>query len=83
MFHMSQLKKCLSDTDTVIDTHYPEVQPNPTYVERPVKILDTKEKVLKTKTINYVKFLWSGQTKREATRELEDDMKQKYPELFS
>ena len=48
-----------------------------------MKILDEKEKVLRMKTIKYVKVLWSGQTKREATRELKDMMKQKCPELFA
>ena len=57
VFHMSQLKKCLSDADTVIETHQPEVRPNLTCPENPVKILDTKEKVLRTKTIKYVKVL--------------------------
>ena len=46
VFHVSQLKKCLSDTDTVIETHQPEVRLNLTCLEHPVKVLDTKEKVL-------------------------------------
>ena len=33
VFHVSQLRKCLSDVDTVIDTHQPEVQPNLTVQE--------------------------------------------------
>ena len=83
MFHVSQLKKCLFDADTVIETHQPEVRPNLTCPENPVKILDMKEKVLRTKMIKYVKVLWSGQTEREATWELEEYMKKKHPELFS
>ena len=57
MFHMPQLKKCLSDVDIVIDTHQHEVKLNLTYAKRPMKILDRKKKVLKTKSIKYVKVL--------------------------
>ena len=52
------------------------------YVEKPVKILDTKQKVLRTKTIPMVKVLWRNHALEEATWELESDMKEKYPELF-
>ena len=43
-----------------------------------MKVLDTKEKVFRTKTIRYVKVFWSDQTEKEATWELEDEMKKKY-----
>ena len=82
VFHVSLLRKCLSTEDTVIDTHQPELQPNLTVLEKPVKILDRKEKELRTKTIRYVKVQWSGHEEREATWELEDDMRKKHPELF-
>ena len=81
VFHVSQLRKCLLDANTVIDMHQPEVQPNLTIQEKPVRILDQKEKVLKNKIIRYVKILWNKQTE-EATWELEDNIHQKYPELF-
>ena len=81
VFHVSQLRKCLSDADAVIDTHHPEIQPNLPIQEQPVRILDYKEKVLRNKTIKYVKVLWNEQTE-EATWELEDAMRQKHPELF-
>ena len=49
--------------------------------EKPKRILDRKEKVLRNKTIMYVKVLWNNQTE-EATWELEDQMRQKHLELF-
>ena len=82
VFHVSLLRKCISDPDAVIEMNQPEVQPNLTYAERPVRIVDHKEKVLRNKTIKYVRVMWSGQTEREATWELEDAMRTKYPELF-
>ena len=82
VFHVSQLRKCISNPDAVIETNQPEVQPNLTIPERPVRILDHAEKVLSRKTIPVVKVLWSGQTEREATWETEDSLKRRYPELF-
>ena len=82
VFHVSLLRKCIADADTMLNTRQPKVQPNLSYAEQPIKILDRKEKELRTKTIKYVKVQWSGHEEREATWELEDTMKQKYPELF-
>ena len=83
VFHVSLLRKCLADADAVVNTRQPEVQTNLSYAEKPIKILDTKEKELRSKTIKYVKVLWSGQTARETTWELEESMRKKYPDLFA
>ena len=83
VFHVSQLRKCLSDPDAVIEASQPEVRPDLTIPERPVKILDRAEKVLRRKTIPVVKVLWSGQAGCEATWETEESMRQKYLELFT
>ena len=81
VFHISLLRKCLTDANTVMNTN-PKIRPNLSYAEHSVKILDRKEKELRTKTIKYVKVLWGDQEEREATWELEDTMKKKYPDLF-
>ena len=75
VFHISLLRKCVADADTVMNTRQPKIRPNLSYAEHPVKILDRKEKELRTKTIKYVKVLWSGQDEREARWELEDTIK--------
>ena len=38
VFHVSQLRKCVADPDVVVETHQPEVRPNLTVAEHPVKI---------------------------------------------
>ena len=53
------------------------------YEERPVQLLDRKDKVLRNKTIPLVKVLWKNSKSEEATWELEADMKEKYPEHFA
>ena len=82
VFHISQLRKCISDPDAVINTNQPEVQPNLTIAERPIRILDRSDKVLRKKTIPFVKVQWSGQSRHEATWETEESMKTRHPELF-
>ena len=82
VFHVSQLRKCVADLNTIVETHQSEVRPNLTVAEHPVKILDHAEKALRNKVTPYVKVLWSGQTEREATWETEESMRRKYPELF-
>nr|XP_027067838.1 uncharacterized protein LOC113693508 [Coffea arabica] len=54
-----------------------------TYEEKPVQVLDRKVKELRNKQIPLVKVLWKNHGVEEATWEMEDDMKTKYPELFS
>ena len=52
------------------------------YEERPVQILDKREKELRNKKIPLVKVLWHNKFVEEATWELEDKMRNKYLELF-
>jgi hypothetical protein len=54
-----------------------------TFEARPVRILEEADKILRQRTLRYLKVLWSNQTEREATWELESRMREKYPEFFS
>jgi hypothetical protein len=53
-----------------------------TYKERPIKILDTVERVTRSKVIKMCKVHWSHHTEDEATWEHEEELKADYPELF-
>ena len=57
VFHVSMLRKCLSDAMSVVNLEDIEVQDGVTYEEQPVRILDTKEKVFRNKIIRLVKVL--------------------------
>jgi hypothetical protein len=57
------------------------VQQDLTLACRPVHILESSKRVMRTRTIKYMRILWTNQMEREATWELEEMMK-KYPELF-
>ncbi|KAM6580404.1 hypothetical protein CsatA_004178 [Cannabis sativa] len=82
VFHVSMLRKYVSDPMHVLSYEALELQPDLSYDEQPVQILDKKEKVLRTKTISLVKVLWRNSKVEEATWELESDMRTQYPELF-
>jgi hypothetical protein len=47
-----------------------------------VRILESSKRVMRKRSIKYVKVLWTNQSEREATWELEELMRQKYPELL-
>ena len=59
-----------------------DVDPKLTYEERPVTILDRKNKVLRNKVVPLVKVLWRNQAAEEARWETKTDMQESYPELF-
>jgi N-acetylglutamate synthase-like GNAT family acetyltransferase len=82
MFHVSMLRKFLRDPDHQIEMEPIAVQQDLTLECRSVRILESLEHVLRKRSIKYVKVLWTNQSKSEATWELEELMRQKYPELF-
>jgi hypothetical protein len=53
-----------------------------TYSERPLRILDTAERVTHNKVIKMCKVQWSHHTEDEATWEYEEELRADYPELF-
>ena len=83
VFHISMLRKYVSDPTHVFSYEGLELDQDLSYEERPVELLDKKDKVLRNKTIPLVKVLWSNNKSEEATWELEADIREKYPKLFA
>ena len=83
VFHVSMLRKYNPDTSHVIENEEVEIQPDLSYVEQPIEIIDRKEQILRNKTIPLVRVLWRNQQVEESTWELEAKMREKYPHLFS
>jgi hypothetical protein len=54
-----------------------------TYSERPFKILDSVERVTRSKVTKMCKVQWSHHTEDEATWEHEEELRADYPKLFS
>jgi hypothetical protein len=53
------------------------------YSERPIRVLDTVERVTRSKVIKMCKVQWSHHTEDEATWEHEQELRAHHPELFS
>jgi hypothetical protein len=78
VFHVSQLKKCHQMADTPLRDKIPleevQLESDLTYEEKPIKILETSQRVTRTKTIKFCKVQWSHHTEEEETWEQEDEL---------
>ncbi|KAK6118929.1 hypothetical protein DH2020_047325 [Rehmannia glutinosa] len=82
VFHVSMLKKYVADTFHVLTPQTIEIDESLSYEEKPIAILDREVKKLRNKEISLVKVLWRNHKIEEATWEREDDIRDKYPQLF-
>ncbi|GAV82008.1 Chromo domain-containing protein [Cephalotus follicularis] len=82
VLHISLPRKYMGNPSHVLRAESIQVHKDLSYEEQPVKILDHKEQILRTKTIPLVKVLWKNHGVEEATWELEKTMRQEYPYLF-
>ena len=82
VFHVSMLKKYLHDPSHVSSYESLDVDSELTYEEKPIRIHDQEDKVLRNKTVPLVKVLWHNHVVEEATWEPEEEMSKRYPELF-
>jgi hypothetical protein len=82
VFHVSQLKKCLRVPEEQLPMEYLDLGGDLTYSERPIKILDSAERVTHSKVIKMCKVQWSHHTEDEAMWEHEEELRADYPELF-
>ncbi|KAL8120890.1 hypothetical protein AgCh_017896 [Apium graveolens] len=81
--YIGPFEKYNSDASHVIELEPVEIQPDLSYVEQPVRILDRKERTLRNKVVPLVRVLWRNPLVEESTWELESEMKEKYPHLFA
>ncbi|GJZ84711.1 putative reverse transcriptase domain-containing protein [Tanacetum coccineum] len=82
-FHVSNLKKCLSDEPVAISLDEIHIDEKLNFIEEPVEIMDHEVKRLKQSHIQIVKVRWNSRRGPEYTWEREDQMKKKYPHLFA
>ena len=76
------LQKYVSGSMHILSYEHFELDEDLFYEEKPVKILDQKDKVLRTKIIFLVKVLWKNNKSEEVIWELESEMRERFPELF-
>ncbi|GJY99294.1 putative reverse transcriptase domain-containing protein [Tanacetum coccineum] len=82
-FHVSNLKKCLSDESLIILLDEIRLEDKLHFIKEPVEIMDREVKQLKQSRIPIVKVRWNSRRGLEYTWEREDQMKSKYPCLFT
>ena len=83
VFHISQLKKCLRVPEEQLPMEELNIGEDLTYSEHPIKILETAERVTRSKTIQMCKVQWSRHSEDEATWERKEDLQKDFPSLFS
>ena len=76
------LRKCTPDPAHVVDWGQIEVDMNGTFEKGPVCIVDSRDQVLRRKTVRLVLVLWRHYGVEESTWEREDTMQATYPFLF-
>ena len=82
VFHVSQLRKCVSNPEKHVSHEDIDVQQDLTYREHPIKILEESERRTRQKSIMFFRVQWSNHTESEATWEREDFLRTEDPHLF-
>ena len=82
-FHVSNLKKCLSDESLIIPLKELQLDDKLVFTEEPVEVMDREIKQLKQNRIPIIKVRWDSKRGLEYTWEREEQIRTKYPHLFS
>ena len=82
VFHVSMLRRYTPDPAHIVDWGKIEVDTDKTFEEGPVRIMDSRDQVLRRKTVRLVKVLWQHCGVEEVMWEREDTMRATYPFLF-
>ena len=82
VFNVSMLRRYTPDPAHVVDWGKIEVDIDGTFEEEPLRIIDSRDQVLRRKTVRLVRVLWLHRGVEESTWEREDTMRGTYPFLF-
>ncbi|XP_070003004.1 uncharacterized protein [Nicotiana sylvestris] len=83
IFHVSMLQRYHADLSHVLDFSTIQLDDSLGYEEELVAIVARQDFLLRSKRISAVKVQWRGQPVEEATWDSEEDMRSRYPHLFS
>nr|GEU72789.1 putative reverse transcriptase domain-containing protein [Tanacetum cinerariifolium] len=81
-FHVSNLKKCLSDESLIIPMKELKLDDKLFFMEEPIEIMDREIKQLQQSRIPIIKVRWNSKRGPQYTWEREDEIRAKYPYLF-
>nr|GEW94599.1 hypothetical protein [Tanacetum cinerariifolium] len=82
VFHVSLLRGYKYHPLHVISYPLDQIRADLSYVEEPEAILDRQDKVMRKKTIPFIKILWRNHSERKATWETEESIRTSYPHFI-
>nr|GEV26059.1 hypothetical protein [Tanacetum cinerariifolium] len=82
VFHVSLLRGYKYHPLHVISYPLDQMRIDLSYIEEPEAILDRQDRVMRKKTIPFVKILWRNHPEREATWETEESIWTSYPHFL-
>ncbi|XP_057504737.1 uncharacterized protein LOC130788192 [Actinidia eriantha] len=83
VFQVSMLKKYEPDPSHILEWPELELEADASYREKLIPIIDTREKMLRGKTIRLVRVLWNNFGSEKSTWERKGEMSEKRPKLFN
>ena len=82
VFHISMLKKVITDPYHIIELRPLRFDKDLTYAEHPIKIVDTQVRKLRNRELRFLKIQWSRHPETKATWELESEMRDFFPYIL-
>jgi len=82
VFHVSQLRKCIRVPTKILEPQDIEFESDLSYVEYPIKVLDTKEISTRREKVKMYKIQWNHHTEEEATWETETYLQRNFPDFL-
>jgi hypothetical protein len=79
VFHVSQLKKCLQIPDRTVEVTNVALEPDLTYSEHSIWVLDQKDRITRKRTLKFYNIQWNQHTEDEATWETQDFLEKNFP----
>ena len=79
VFHVSQLRRCISPPEERTARAEIELEKDLTYEERSYRILEQVERDTRSKVRKFYKVQWENHTESEATWEWEEFLRDQYP----
>ena len=83
VFHVLMLNKYIQNSSHVLSCKSLKLSSDRSYEELLVQILEREEKQLRSRKIPLVKVLWKNHGVKEVTWERQNEIRNKYPTLFS
>lgn len=83
VFHVSMIKKCIGDPDSILHTTGLGADENLSNEKILMEIFNRSVKKLRYKDVASIKVLWRNHLVERETLEVEADSKSRYPHLFT